>query len=360
MRHSRQLGIVFAVFAGFLFLCLPQDASAEKLLGCYKDDWRNRDMTVRGHSRSKPYLLPKDCFAFCKDKKYKYAALQYKGQCFCGNSYGKHGKRDMKECQRPCELDKKQFCGSGLRSLVYDISAPAAKPTPTPQPAARTAPAPRRPVPRIAIANWKTVPPALVRGYKGCYSLSLQQLSQYVQKAPGKQDKGSATKGDDCAKTCRASNVAFVVSIRGRNTCSCANSFAHLGSLKKASDSSCPNRLGRSVGTTYYVPFYMLNTPEATTPACSQLIIVKQFKSSFATRLHSKGSWDCSGKYEAPRDLFPGQARNKMTCNVTNTNLAKYAGTLDKNKYNYTCSGLQQSGKDSWNYFYYTLTRKAK
>ena len=57
-----------------------------KYIGCYKDR-RNRDLKKRFGSRYHDHSY---CLAKCQG--YKYFALQYKGECWCGNSYGKYGK----------------------------------------------------------------------------------------------------------------------------------------------------------------------------------------------------------------------------------------------------------------------------
>merc|ERR1719395_463644 len=48
------------------------------------------------------------CFEKCSAEGYAYAGLQYKQECWCGNSYGRYGKAD-----KPDECD----CSRGSRNF---------------------------------------------------------------------------------------------------------------------------------------------------------------------------------------------------------------------------------------------------
>merc|ERR1712216_554305 len=60
---------------------------APKFLGCFKDDDENRDLKGKKFLRETSL---EDCNTKCKG--YKYFGRQYHQECFCGNSYGKHGE----------------------------------------------------------------------------------------------------------------------------------------------------------------------------------------------------------------------------------------------------------------------------
>ena len=47
--------------------------------------------------------------------------LQDHSECYCGNSYGKHGLSDEEDCDFPCDGNPKEICGGGLRNSVYTI-----------------------------------------------------------------------------------------------------------------------------------------------------------------------------------------------------------------------------------------------
>jgi len=55
-----------------------------RFLGCYKDDVSDRDLRVQMPEGDKA-----SCMIHCAD--FEYFGRQFESECFCGNSYGKHG-----------------------------------------------------------------------------------------------------------------------------------------------------------------------------------------------------------------------------------------------------------------------------
>ena len=47
--------------------------------------------------------------------------LQAHDQCYCGNSYGKLGVSEDKDCDLPCSGNPKQICGGYFLNSVYAI-----------------------------------------------------------------------------------------------------------------------------------------------------------------------------------------------------------------------------------------------
>jgi glucan endo-1,3-alpha-glucosidase len=88
----------------------------ESYLGCYKDAGRRDLPTMLGGQ-----MHPRDCFNKAMERGFKYASLQYYGQCFAGNSYGKYGKRPDKECNTKCRKDGSRTCGGGWRNEVFKL-----------------------------------------------------------------------------------------------------------------------------------------------------------------------------------------------------------------------------------------------
>ncbi|TNE50022.1 MAG: hypothetical protein EP343_09895 [Deltaproteobacteria bacterium] len=86
------------------------------VLGCYADK-ANRDLGRQVLSRG---ALPNTCVQRCRSMGYRYAGLQHTGKCFCGNSYGKHGKRPLAECNLRCTAKIHLRCGGLWRSLIFD------------------------------------------------------------------------------------------------------------------------------------------------------------------------------------------------------------------------------------------------
>ena len=49
---------------------------------------------------------------------FMYAGTQYSRECYCGNTYDKHGPAD--NCNSPCASDTSQTCGGSWALTVYD------------------------------------------------------------------------------------------------------------------------------------------------------------------------------------------------------------------------------------------------
>lgn len=85
-------------------------------IGCFLDKSR-RDLVI---SLGNDYKLTVEkCGGLCKRKGYQYFGLQYGYQCYCGNHYGRYGKRPNTECAYKCRGDSSQYCGGAYRSDVY-------------------------------------------------------------------------------------------------------------------------------------------------------------------------------------------------------------------------------------------------
>uniref|UniRef100_A0A1I8J1F0 WSC domain-containing protein n=1 Tax=Macrostomum lignano TaxID=282301 RepID=A0A1I8J1F0_9PLAT len=92
-----------------------------RFVGCYIDK-KKRDLPVMAGSGS--MSIPK-CYRLCRAKKYAYFGVQYSKECWCGNSYGKYGKRSKSECRMKCSGKKSTFCGSSWRNSIYTTGLPA-------------------------------------------------------------------------------------------------------------------------------------------------------------------------------------------------------------------------------------------
>ena len=47
--------------------------------------------------------------------------MQYRGECWGGNSMGKHGKRPDSECNMKCKKDNSRMCGAGWRNNIFKL-----------------------------------------------------------------------------------------------------------------------------------------------------------------------------------------------------------------------------------------------
>jgi hypothetical protein len=73
---------------------------------------------------------PRFCEDICGQRNgYRYFGLQYGMECWCGDSYGKHGRVDPEGdtpstgCATPCTGDRTQKCGGENINSVYEITS---------------------------------------------------------------------------------------------------------------------------------------------------------------------------------------------------------------------------------------------
>ena len=50
---------------------------------------------------------------------FKFFGLQWRAHCFCGNEFGKYGKKPDEECRVACTGNADQICGGGWRNSIY-------------------------------------------------------------------------------------------------------------------------------------------------------------------------------------------------------------------------------------------------
>ena len=85
-------------------------------LGCYLDDG-NRDLKKL---ESKPHH--KSNMNTCGEKcqNYKYIGLQYRGECWCGNTHeSKYEQKSENDCNMNCKINNGEKCGGSWRNTVY-------------------------------------------------------------------------------------------------------------------------------------------------------------------------------------------------------------------------------------------------
>jgi hypothetical protein len=84
-------------------------------IGCYKDDY-NRDLN---DDYMEGDMNPFICRNFCAG--YKYFGLQFERFCFCGNSYGRHGSTDDKNCNMKCKGHLNYLCGGDWKNAIHRV-----------------------------------------------------------------------------------------------------------------------------------------------------------------------------------------------------------------------------------------------
>jgi hypothetical protein len=96
----------------------PPPPSIEDLnIGCYKDS-NDRDLVVQVAENGASI---ESCLNQCLDGGYLYAGVQDGRQCFCGNTFGKHGFAPPPGCNLPCSSGG-GICGGSWANNVYDLS----------------------------------------------------------------------------------------------------------------------------------------------------------------------------------------------------------------------------------------------
>uniref|UniRef100_A0A1I8H6P4 WSC domain-containing protein n=1 Tax=Macrostomum lignano TaxID=282301 RepID=A0A1I8H6P4_9PLAT len=103
------------------------------LLGCFVDT-ATRDVNgLDGWSTIGPYsvtwssggtvtlssMTVQLCSEICAYGKFRYFGVQFSSYCFCGNSYGRHGKAADSHCNMACAGNSAQICGGADRNSVY-------------------------------------------------------------------------------------------------------------------------------------------------------------------------------------------------------------------------------------------------
>jgi hypothetical protein len=103
---------------------LAQPVASAVSVGCWIDkEGEERDMKF-GPGRRKFFNVGDEqkCFDQCKSEGYQYAGLQWKGECWCDNTYGAYGEAtEDSNTQCDCRMgaDKHSFWGN----CVYDMNA---------------------------------------------------------------------------------------------------------------------------------------------------------------------------------------------------------------------------------------------
>lgn len=94
-----------------------------KYLGCFRDNQKDRDMPNFNIQFAKDNS-PKKCINFCLTGGYLYAGVQYKDECWCGNSHGKYGVLPETSCSTRCPGDLSEKCGGFNAQRIFSTGLP--------------------------------------------------------------------------------------------------------------------------------------------------------------------------------------------------------------------------------------------
>jgi hypothetical protein len=101
-----------------VFLLLMATQVRAQYIGCFKDG-PDRDLT--GFATALEGNTNAVCRQTCAAKGFQYSGTQLGNQCFCGNSYGKHGAAT--NCVSPCSGNSAEKCGGDWANSVSQSSA---------------------------------------------------------------------------------------------------------------------------------------------------------------------------------------------------------------------------------------------
>jgi len=92
-------------------------------LGCFKDQGdpggtSGRDLSGAVWQDGK--MTIESCQAYCGQRNFAYAGVQYSTWCFCGNSYGKYGQAN--NCDMKCGGNPNEICGGSWANSIYSTT----------------------------------------------------------------------------------------------------------------------------------------------------------------------------------------------------------------------------------------------
>eukprot|EP01059_Diplonema_ambulator_P020975 TRINITY_DN3494_c0_g1_i1.p1 TRINITY_DN3494_c0_g1~~TRINITY_DN3494_c0_g1_i1.p1 ORF type:complete len:463 (+),score=62.27 TRINITY_DN3494_c0_g1_i1:35-1423(+) len=87
--------------------------------GCYADRTTGRVLPVLAFWDDA--CTVEECVSVCADRGFQIAGLQFRSQCWCGNSITATKVKDSL-CRLPCKGDNSEVCGYAWRHSVYEIT----------------------------------------------------------------------------------------------------------------------------------------------------------------------------------------------------------------------------------------------
>ncbi len=167
--------------------------SGTRYLGCFKDTY---DRDLSGESQQQNQLTLQGCADSCRQKGFKYAAAQFGTYCFCGNSYGKHGK--AANCDMNCGGNSNEICGGPWANSVYELFPSSVSHT----------------------SDYDVTP---IGEYKGCYL-----DNENDRDLTGTRDFVASMTLDICADMCRKQGYLYAGAQYAQH-CFCGNSYGKYG-----------------------------------------------------------------------------------------------------------------------------------
>ena len=86
--------------------------------GCFEDNHNPQALTYRSSMSSQNMTVEK-CVAECKGNGYRYAGLEYYGECYCGATVNGKQAVDPTKCWTKCTGNSSQTCGGNDHLSIY-------------------------------------------------------------------------------------------------------------------------------------------------------------------------------------------------------------------------------------------------
>lgn len=177
---------------------IPTYADPEpKYLGCYGDG-PTRD--VNGTSPISVSTV-EECIVYCSGLLFPIAALQDGYQCFCGNTYNKHGYGTSTGCTMAC-ADSDEICGGSYANSIYQT------------------------------------------GFVGCYIDSPTRDMSYTQNG------GGSVTVEGCRTDCFALTYKYA-GLQDGNQCFCGDEYGHQGQDAGGCTNACSGNSAELCGSGY-------------------------------------------------------------------------------------------------------------
>ncbi|KAK9505587.1 hypothetical protein O3M35_009603 [Rhynocoris fuscipes] len=94
-----------------------------RYIGCYKERSVEARLLPEDYRVFRDILTPARCIAYCKEKRYDYAGLEYSNECFCSNMRPSFkSSADENDCNVACAGDENLVCGGNNRLSVYETT----------------------------------------------------------------------------------------------------------------------------------------------------------------------------------------------------------------------------------------------
>jgi hypothetical protein len=138
---ARRIGLAM-LLGGLLSALLPDEGGRAQTpvareVGCYPDSRKadprgTKGRDLDGAAFNDPAMTVNKCLSLCSTQGFRFAGLQYRTWCFCGNNYGRYAVGGA-SCTMRCAGDPSLFCGGEWANNIWEIlSSSGAATAPSP------------------------------------------------------------------------------------------------------------------------------------------------------------------------------------------------------------------------------------